>query len=80
MSSIFVFLFIILVKLEKVWLSKILGMTYNLGWREYFSFTSVTRLHMRKMSSARAHQVLVPPKNLSGQGLGTDAVVPKTFS
>ena len=28
--------YINLVKLEMLWLSKILGMTYNLEWREYF--------------------------------------------
>ena len=28
--------YINLVKLEMLWLSKILGMTYNLGWMEYY--------------------------------------------
>jgi len=31
----FIFSFIILVKLEILWLSKIFGMSYNLEWREY---------------------------------------------
>jgi hypothetical protein len=37
----FVFFSIILVKLKMFWLSKILGMPYNLEWREYLFVSSI---------------------------------------
>ena len=71
MSSIFMFLSIILVKLKKIWVSEIFGMTYNLGRREYILLVSeflrtpsVTSRHFDKFRSSP--QPFVPSPSGSG--------------